>query len=94
MSGVTSNLIENRIYFDQDRRTVHAEAYFNYSDENRTFYGFRPMNERVFPQPTRLTFLCVPLPGRRMNDSWRALTDSSRAVRNSAAVSPNRTTCA
>ena len=27
--------------------------YFTYSDENRAFYGFRSMNERVFPQPAK-----------------------------------------
>jgi len=28
--------------------------HFTYSDENRVFYGFRPMYERVFPQPARV----------------------------------------
>lgn len=31
-----------------------------YSDENRVFYGFRPMNERVFPHPARSPYAMKP----------------------------------
>lgn len=52
---MTSDSLENRIGFDQDRRSAYTETFQPVQKKNRALYEFHPMNERVFPQPVRLT---------------------------------------
>jgi len=56
MSGMTADLLENRICFDQNRGTATLRQNFTCPEGNRAFYEFHPMNEmneRVFPKPAK-----------------------------------------